>query len=102
MKIRVTIEEMSQNEVRKRQVAYNGRAAEIARQQLNNMIELLEGNEKTRRSQRDIRGEILDALSLLGIIAGSVEIVPCGADRAVYVNEEYFGVWDGRKKTFVD
>ncbi len=106
MKIRVTVEEITQDGVKRRREEYNGRHAETARQQLDNMFKLLEGAERKRRAQRDTRSEILDALSSLGIElerdAPQLEIVPCGANKAIYIDEQYFGIWDERKRTFVD
>lgn len=46
--------------------------------------------------------EIFEALKKLKI-KGTVVIIPISKDRfAVYVNNEYFGIWDSKRKTFVD
>lgn len=46
--------------------------------------------------------EIHDALKILGV-TGEVKLTAITIDRiAVYVNDEYFGIWDTEKKTFVD
>lgn len=46
--------------------------------------------------------EIRNALKILGVI-GEVKLTTVTIDRiAVYVNGEYFGIWDTEKKTFVD
>lgn len=46
--------------------------------------------------------EILEALKTLGV-EGSVTIRYIDKNRtAVYVNGEYFGIWDTIRKTFVD
>lgn len=46
--------------------------------------------------------EIRNALKILGV-EGEVKLTAITIDRiAVYVNGEYFGIWDTVKKTFVD
>lgn len=54
----------------------------------------------------EMRSEILDlisALKSLGVVKGTVTVKRITTDRiAVYVNGEYFGVWDTIRKNFVD
>ena len=46
--------------------------------------------------------ELIKALTALGI-TGNVRIKAIDKDRySVYIDWEYFGIWDDRKKTFVD
>lgn len=46
--------------------------------------------------------EILKALNKLGVV-GSPEIKEISTGRiAVYIDNEYFGIWDVERKTFVD
>lgn len=46
--------------------------------------------------------EIKEALEILGA-EGEATMTPITHDRiAVYINGEYFGIWDTEKKTFVD
>lgn len=47
--------------------------------------------------------EVLEALDKLGVKGGKIIIHWFTDDRAaVYIDDEYFAIWDAVKKTFVD
>ena len=47
--------------------------------------------------------ELYDALTLLGIKTSKITVNWIAIDRiAVYLDGEYFGIWDIHRKTFVD
>lgn len=57
------------------------------------------------KGTNEMRSEILDLRSgLIGLgVKGTVTVKWITTDRiAVYVNGEYFGVWDTTRKNFVD
>ena len=57
--------------------------------------------EMNERQEKHMK-ELLKALRTLGV-GGSVTTSYISIDRiAVYIDDEYFGVWDTERKTFVD
>ena len=49
-----------------------------------------------------MREEITNALHKLGERSHNVDIKSRGGNAVVYVNKEYYGVYDFTRKTFVD
>lgn len=47
--------------------------------------------------------ELFNAIAALGVTGATIIVHWIASDRiAVYIDGEYFGIWDNTRKTFVD